>query len=101
MSAEDLARVRREVTALAKNWRQVLIASPQNASPIVSSLLMGRVTFRLLKERRRAWELRGTGTLDGLFTRDLLSAGLASLMPASWNQIAAWLDQIDRLRRAA
>jgi hypothetical protein len=27
--------------------------------------------------------------------------GLASPMPASWNQIASWLQQIDRLRCAA
>jgi hypothetical protein len=26
---------------------------------------------------------------------------LASLMPASWNPIARWLEQIDALRRAA
>ncbi len=26
---------------------------------------------------------------------------LASPMPASWNQIATWLDRIDELRRAA
>ena len=26
---------------------------------------------------------------------------VASLMPASWNQIASWLQQVDGLRRAA
>jgi hypothetical protein len=28
-------------------------------------------------------------------------SGVASLMPASWNQIAGWLKQIDNLRQAA
>jgi len=32
---------------------------------------------------------------------DIFHGRLASLMPASWNQIAGWLDQIDELRRAA
>jgi len=27
--------------------------------------------------------------------------GMASLAPASWNQVAAWLQQIDELRCAA
>jgi len=31
----------------------------------------------------------------------MMSAGVASLMPAGWNQIAFWLKQIDGLRQAA
>jgi hypothetical protein len=31
----------------------------------------------------------------------ILSLQLACLMPASWNQVASWLKQIDKLRQAA
>jgi len=43
---------------------------------------------------------------DGKIKLDeLLAIGgevsVASLVPASWNQVAAWLQQVDGLRRAA
>jgi hypothetical protein len=60
---------------------------PTNARTIVSSLLKGRVTFAPLDKRSR--ELRGTGTLTGLFTHALcLSAGL--LVPNEFEPVF-WL----------
>lgn len=38
-----------------------------------------------------------TGLIDGLAE----ISDVASLMPASWNQIVPWLRAIDQLRRAA
>ena len=32
---------------------------------------------------------------------DAVGSDLASLMPASWNRIAVWLERIDALRHAA
>jgi hypothetical protein len=44
--------------------------------------------------------VNGEGALIGLFTREMTGRD-SSLMPASWNQIAIWLKQIDGLRQAA
>jgi hypothetical protein len=38
---------------------------------------------------------------DDLGQRRSVRKGLASLMPASWNQLAGWLRAMDFLRRAA
>ncbi|MBZ5560594.1 MAG: recombinase family protein [Acidobacteriia bacterium] len=70
LRASEAGNVRDELIALANSWRQVLAADPVNARPIVSSLLIGRVTITPLAERKR-WELRGEGTLTGLFSREV------------------------------
>jgi site-specific DNA recombinase len=72
----DVRRVQRELVSLASSWRKVLVERPQEARPIVSALLAGRVTFTPL-EKRRSWELRGRGTIAGLLSRRL-SVGMAS-----------------------
>jgi len=54
--------------------RRVLADDPMNTRPILSSLLVGRVTFAPLVERDR-WKLSGTGTLSGLFTKELRGSG--------------------------
>jgi hypothetical protein len=64
----DGARVRRELMKLAGSWRQVLADDPLNARPIVTSLLVGRVTIAPTMKPRE-WEMRGEGTLAGLFER--------------------------------
>jgi hypothetical protein len=65
----ETARLRRELEALATDWRQVLASDPEHARPIVSQLLVGRVRFRPLERGR--WEMTGEGTLAGLLTRDV------------------------------
>jgi hypothetical protein len=72
----DGARVRRELAALASLWRQVLVDDPVNARPIVTSLLVGRVTITP-SEIPKVWELRGQGTPAGLFSR-FFPLGMAS-----------------------
>jgi len=56
------------VLELAAEWRRVLGDDPTHARPIVSSLLIGRVTFAALDERHR-WRVTGEGTIAGLFDR--------------------------------
>ena len=62
--------------------------------------------------RTAGWHIEGEGYMTAheeairsrreRFVQALTAVGrVASLMPASWNRIAAWLDQIDGLRRAA
>ena len=41
-----MARIRTDVMRLAEDWRQVLADDPNNARPIVSALLIGRVTIK-------------------------------------------------------
>ena len=41
-----MARIRTDVMRLAEDWRQVLAEDPNNARPIVSALLIGRVTIK-------------------------------------------------------
>lgn len=67
-------RVRAEVLELAYSWRRVLADDPLHARPIVSALLSGRVTFTPIEHARR-WELKGAGTLTGLFTREVFPSG--------------------------
>jgi hypothetical protein len=67
--AIDRARVRRELLSLAANWRHVLTGDAEHARPIVTMLLDGRVTFKPAGAKR--WELHGTGTLSGLFQREV------------------------------
>src|SRR5262249_9395045 len=62
--------VRDELLTLAESWRRVLAEDPTNARPIVSSLLKGRVIFTPL-QKPKWWQLRGEGTLIGLFTREI------------------------------
>ena len=70
LQAVDVTTVRRDLLDLADAWRSVLGHDPTNARPIVTALLIGRVTMTPTTERK-VWELRGKGTLSGLFTREI------------------------------
>ena len=72
----DKRRVGAELRELAKHWRDVLAGEPAHARPILTKLLVGRVSFTPLEDPRR-WELRGRGTISGLF-RSVLPLGMAS-----------------------
>jgi hypothetical protein len=66
--------VRSELLDLAKQWRGVLISEPTQARPIIATLLDGRVTITPTG-RPKEWELEGTATLSGLFTRAIFPSG--------------------------
>ncbi len=66
---QNAARIRSELLEIAHTWRRVLTDDPSNARPIVSALLIGRVTYTPLERKR--WKLAGQGTLAGLFEREL------------------------------
>ena len=72
----DRRRVGAELHELARHWRDVLAGEPIHARPILTKLLVGRVSFTPLEDPRR-WELRGQGTISGLF-RLVLPLGMAS-----------------------
>ena len=87
------------VRTFATSWRRVLLEEPLYARPILSKLLVGRVTFTPLAEPKR-WELRGHGTLAGVFAAECFPEGRASLSVPSWNQVLGWLKEMDTLRKA-
>jgi hypothetical protein len=53
------------------------------------------------RDGERIYAYRGKFSFGGLFDGTIGPHLLASPMPASWNQIASWLKQIDSLRHAA
>jgi hypothetical protein len=67
LKASEAARVRGELIEIADAWRDVLVHDPTNARLIVTSLLVGRVTITPTGDKR--WQMRGEGTLIGLFSR--------------------------------
>ena len=73
LGATEAMGVRDELLALADDWRRVLAHDPANARPIVSSLLVGRISIKpTLGKSRKTWMLSGTGTLTGLFCREIV-----------------------------
>ena len=70
----EAATIRTDVMQLAGSWRQVLAEDPDHARPIVSSLLIGRVTITPAADSRQ-WELRGEGTIAGLFSKTIFPLG--------------------------
>ena len=70
----DVANVRAEAMTIARSWRRVLAEDPDNARPIVASLLIGRVTITPTSTPRQ-WEMRGEGTLVGLFQKPVFPLG--------------------------
>ena len=68
-------QLRSELLDLAHSWRTVLADDPANARPVISALLLGRVTNTPLQDGR--WKQTGDATLSGLFTR-VFSVALAS-----------------------
>jgi hypothetical protein len=102
----NIERLRAALEQRAEQWKADLRAEPQVARLVVRRLIE---PITLWDESERPdfcrWEaLTKTELLDGLaeVSRGWMSVLLmASLMPASWNQIASWLQQIDGLRRAA
>jgi len=67
---------------------------------MVPKLLAGRITFTPQPETRR-YAFRIPATLSRFFNGLVCPQGVASPIYASWNQIAAWLKQIDGVRKAA
>ncbi len=64
---------------------------------------MGPIKFTPIREaRRRGYAFEATIAPDRLLSGVIdLPTKMASPMPASWNQIAGWLKQIDSLRQVA
>ena len=83
------------LTIGAACWRSEV----EEARPIISRLLVGRVRFKPL-EAFGSWEMTGEGTLSGLVTGGVVPNGLASPSIPSWNQIARFLESMRRLRDA-
>ena len=77
LTPSEAATARRELTALAVEWRRILKDDPTHARPIVATLLADRMTFTPLAERGR-WEIRGEGTMIGLFGGPNVPKGISS-----------------------
>jgi hypothetical protein len=65
LRACDVDRVRNDLLTLADSWRRVLADDPTNARPIVSSLLVGRVTITPKMHASKRWILSGEGSHVG------------------------------------
>jgi hypothetical protein len=59
---------------LASRWRLVLVNDSNNARPIVTTLLEGRVIITPTGASKQ-WKMQGTGTLSGLFSREIFPSG--------------------------
>ena len=72
----DVDHMRLELLALAADWRGLLTQQTVHARAILGKLVVGRVTFTP-GTKAKQWELRGRGTITGLF-QGVFPLGLAS-----------------------
>jgi hypothetical protein len=91
------ADLRRELAALSKDWRRLLADRPTKRRAALTTVIKGRLRVETVDGKIR---VSGEGTLEPVLSTGLRQ-NLASLMPASWNQIGSWLNRLDALRRAA
>ena len=93
--AFDPAAVRRTVRGYLDDWQGLLRGHVRQAQQVLRRFIVGRLT----PNRRGYYTFEGRGTVRPLLAG--VVRNLASLPPASWNQIAGWLKQIDGLRQLA
>ena len=97
----DLDRMRRELLALATDWGgSLLMQQPVHARSVLAKLVVGRVTFTP-GTKAKQWELRGRGTIAGLF-QAVFPLGMAS--PTGPNRLQTPINRwfpADQPRRAA
>lgn len=97
-----------DLRTMLADWRSLMFGEPVQARGIVRQLIVGKLELAPDADRR-GFTFSGTGTLEPFLRRVIpgFSADVpvpqngTSPMPASWNQIVAWLKQIDAVRQAA
>ena len=89
----EAATIRKDVMQLARSWRQVLAEDPDHWRPIVSSLLIGRVTITPAANSRQ-WELRGEGTFAGLFSKTIFPSGWCARQDSNLRPTASKADAL-------
>jgi len=86
----DRVKLRQHLTRHTADWRAMLRRRTENARLILRKVVADRLVCT--PDAKGGYLVRRKGD-PGLLLQ------MASLMPASWNPIASWLQQIDQLRR--
>ena len=95
----DRKAIERTVREHVEGWRGLLTKHVQDGRQLLQEALAGPIRFTAEK---RSYRFEGEVAVGRLLAGVAgLPPFLASLMPASWNQITVWLRQIDGLRHAA
>lgn len=98
----DLGKVERALSAKLDDWKGLLRRQVPQARQVLKKLLAGPILFTEKRDgRKRFYEFTLKIALGRVVTGLACATMVASPMPASWNQIAVWLRQIDTLRQAA
>jgi hypothetical protein len=98
----DWTKVESDLRAKLADWQGLLQRHVPQARQILKKLLAGPIQFSPVREAgQRYYTFRAPIGLDRLIAGTVgCATTVASLMPASWNQIVPWLRQIDGLRAA-
>jgi hypothetical protein len=81
------------------DWRSLLHEHPPRARALLKQLIVGRLQMTPHREEGY-YTFNGTGTLLPVIA-GAVPQSVASLMPASWNQVVRWVRAIDELARTA
>jgi hypothetical protein len=103
-AATDGSRAQLPALLRAKltDWTGVLHRQIPQARQALKKMLHGSLVFAPKDDgQQRYYELTGNGTLERILASIANPISVAFPAPASWNQVVAWLQQIDGLRRAA
>ena len=99
----NIERLREALNQRAAEWKDT-----QRSEPKIARLVLRRLIrpLELYDASKPEWQMPDFIKAEAMVKTALIDGlaeihDVASLVPASWNQIAGWLDQIDGLRRAA
>ena len=81
------------------DWRSLLHDQAPPARGLLKQLVVGRLEMTPHREEGY-YTFRGTGTLLPVIA-GAAPQSVASLMRASWNQVASWLPPVEGLHRVA
>jgi hypothetical protein len=96
----DRRGIEKHVRAKIEAWRALLTSDIRDGRELLRQVLAGPVRFVPDDRRYRFEGEAAVGRLfRGIAGLSSLSTFVASLMPASWNQVASWLSRIEMLRR--
>ena len=99
--SRDQGALARDLRARLKEWRKLFGRHVSQTRQLLRKLIVGRLAIDpKVGNNGRYVRITGTGTLEPL-VRGICPSMVASLSIPSWNQILAWLRQMDLLRKAS